>query len=264
MLDIHNHILPGVDDGAKSIEESIEMANIYLKNGIEKIIATPHYIEGNGFNTKEENAKVLEKLRDVFNKEEIDLKVYLGNEIFVSPDIFKYLEEERVATLNDSRYVLIEMPMLDVPVYMENIIYELCLKGYIPIIAHPERNMKIIENPNILFEFVMGGALAQVNLPSLEGKYGEGAKKTGEIILTHNLAHFVGTDAHSPRRRSPDVSRSLIVLKQLVDENKFQELTCLNIEAVLEDKDIFVDEPIKYREEKKSFFSFLKSKISIF
>lgn len=265
MIDIHSHILPGVDDGAQNVEESIDMAKLYLKNGINKVIVTPHYIEGAGSTNFDENKVVLEKLKKVFKEEGLDLELYIGNEIYVTPDTLNHVMEKRAATLNETRYVLIELPMYDMPRYMDSIIYELCLKGYVPIIAHPERNVKIQENPNILYNFIIGGALAQINLPSLEGRYGEASRETGEILLTHNMIHFIGTDAHSPRVRSPRISKSLAVLRDIVDKETFKEITYSNGQALLEDRLISVAEPIEYVEEKKkSFFSFLKSKVGLF
>ncbi len=262
MIDIHSHILPKVDDGAQGMEESIEMAKLYIENGINKVVVTPHYIEGAGSTTFSENKIVLDKLKNVLKEEGLDLELYIGNEIYVTPDTLNHVIEKKAATLNETRYVLIELPMYDMPRYMENIIYELCLKGYVPIIAHPERNIKIQEEPNLLYGFIIGGALAQINLPSLEGRYGEESKETGELLLKHNMIHFIGTDAHSPRVRSPRIEKSLAILKDIVDEDTFKEITYLNGQALLEDKLISVEEPIKYeREKKKGFLSFLKSKI---
>ena len=263
MIDIHSHILPNVDDGAEDIEESIAMARIYLDNGIEKVIATPHYIEGFENSSKDENMIALEKLKEALYKEGLDLDVYIGNEIYTTMDMFALLAEGRVATLNNSRYVLIEFPMLDMPMSTDNIIYELLLKGYVPIIAHPERNRNIIEDPNILYEFINKGALAQLNLPSLEGKYGERIKTTGEILLRHNMIHFVGTDAHSKDRRAPNVKNSLSLLEGIVDSKTFEEITYLNPSKVIEDETFEPSVPIEYKES-GGFFNFIKAKMNIF
>lgn len=258
MIDIHSHILPGVDDGAESIEESIAMSKIYLDNGINKIIATPHYIEGFESVSREKNTEALEILRDALEKNHLNLEVYLGNEIYITMDIFDYIERGIVSTLNNSRYVLIEFPMFDIPLYSENIIYELLLKGYIPIIAHPERNAKIIENPNILYDFIMKGVLAQLNLPSLEGRYGERIKITAEILLKHNMIHFVGTDAHSKDKRAPKVRKGLQILKSLVDDEKYNEITSYNALKILNNEEIKMDCPVKYQED-KAIIKFLKT-----
>src|SRR5699024_5339047 len=262
MIDIHSHILPKVDDGAQGMEESIKMAKLYIENGINKVVVTPHYIEGAGSTTFSENKIILDKLKNVLKEEGLDLELYIGNEIYVTSDTLNYVMDKKAATLNETRYVLIELPMYDMPRYMENIIYELCLKGYVPILAHPERNIKHQQKPTILYGFIMGGALAQINLPSLEGRYGEESKETGELLLKHNMIHFIGTDAHSPRVRSPRIKKSLAILKDIVDEDTFKEITYLNGQALLKDKLISVGEPIKYeREKKKGLLSFLKSKI---
>lgn len=192
IIDVHSHILPKVDDGSEDIGMSIEMAKMYLENGIKKVIATPHYIEGSMDNSLEGNILGLERLKKGLSKEGLELELFLGNEIYVSMDIFKYLDKERVSTLNNTRYVLLELPMYDIPLYMEDLLYEIQLKGLIPIIAHPERNTKIIENPNILYKYIEKGALAQLNLPSLENRYGSQVKSTAVTLLEHNMIHFVG------------------------------------------------------------------------
>lgn len=262
MLDLHTHILPRADDGAKDIDEAIEMARQCVENGIDTIVATPHYIEKDNSSSLVDNMFALDSFKKELEEEKIDLNVYLGNEIYVAPDIVDKLKGKRISTLNNSRYVLMEMPMFDIPIYMENVIYELLIKGYVPIIAHPERNAKIIESPNILYEFISKGALAQLNLPSLEGRYGEKVKRTAEIFITHRMIHFVGTDAHSPRVRSPRVEKGLSILRSLVNEEEYERLTYINGMRAIENKEIFVDAPKKY-EEKKKLFSFLKSKISL-
>ncbi|NLY85017.1 MAG: capsular biosynthesis protein [Tissierellia bacterium] len=254
MIDIHSHILPKVDDGAEDIEMAIEMAKIYLENGIKTVVATPHYFERNIFTAKENTKKILEDLKIELDKEGIDIEILLGNEAYISMDLVKDIEEGYLSTLNGTRYLLVELPMLDIPLYVENVIYELLLKGYVPIIAHPERNAKIIDNPNILYNFIKKGALAQLNLPSLEGKYGEKIRETAEILLNHNMIHFLGTDAHGSIRKSPRVSKALEILKTVVSDDDFHSLTSNNPILLLNDENIRIKEPIKYNA-KKSFLS---------
>lgn len=263
MIDIHSHILPGVDDGAKDLDMSIEMAKIYLKNGIEKVIATPHYIEGTKNKTLDENKEILDKLIKKLKEENVELEVVLGNEVMISLEVLKGIEKERISTLNETRYVLIELPMFDIPLYLEDMIYELLLKGYIPIIAHPERNIKIIENPNILLKYINNGALVQLNLPSLEGKYGSEIKETSEILLKHKMVHFVATDSHRDKKRSPNVSDSLQILKNIVSKKEFENLTYKNPNLLWKDKDIKIESPINY-ENKKNFFNLFMKKIGVF
>ncbi len=257
MIDIHSHILAKIDDGSKSMDMSMEMARIYVKSGISKVIATPHYMEGIYLNSLEERKAKLKDLKENLKKEDIDLKVYLGNEIYVSMNMLDDLEKKKASTLNDSRYVLIELPMHDIPLYVEDMFYELQIKGYVPVIAHPERNTKIVDNPNILYEFIKQGCLTQMNLPSLRGMYGKAAKDTAKIMLEHRMVHFTGVDAHRDEKRSPRVAKALERLGELVSIEDFNDITYLNGKNLLEDKEIKINQPKKYKE-KKSFFGFLR------
>lgn len=249
MIDIHNHIIQGVDDGSKNIDMSLDMARIYLKNGIKEVIATPHYIEKDSLSL-DRNKKALEILRQALKDNDLDLQVYLGNEVYISMDILKDIKEKRVATLNKSRYVLIEFPMNDIPIYTDSVIYDLLLNGYVPIIAHPERYLKVQENPNILFELIKKGALAQLNLPSLEGFYGKKVKETAKILLENKMIHFVGTDAHTNRKRSPEVREALNLLKDMVSASHYKALTEGNAKNIIEDIEFKAHDSVEYKEEK--------------
>lgn len=259
MIDLHSHILPNIDDGSENMAMSLEMARLYVENGISKVIATPHHIEGSTFTSLEKREGLVSKLNKSLVQEGIDLEIFIGNEIYISMNMIQDIENKAASTLNHTRYVLVELPMYDIPMYTEDMIYELQLKGYIPIIAHPERNSKIIENPNIVYGYIQKGALAQLNLPSLAGAYGEEVKRAGEILLRHNLIHFLGTDAHSNRRRSPKLGGALEILKKIVSKEEFEALSYGNGKKLLRDEDIKIKTPIKYKE-KKSFFNLFKRK----
>lgn len=250
MIDIHNHIIQGVDDGSKDLEMSLDMARIYLRNGIKKVIATPHYIEKDSL-ALDRNKKALEILNKELKKNNLDLKVYLGNEVYISMNVLKDIQEERIATLNGSRYVLIEFPMKEIPIYAETVFYELLVNGYIPIIAHPERYIKIQDDPNVLLQFIKKGALAQINIPSLQGFYGKNAKETSRILLEHKMVQFAGTDSHSNRRRSPEVQESLELLRNIVSSREYRYITEENANNILEDITFSPPTPIKYKRKRK-------------
>lgn len=256
MIDIHSHILPGVDDGAKDMEQSLAMAKQYLENGINTVVATPHYIEDSYNKEKDHNEEVLDELREELEKRDIDLRIYLGNEVYLSPKTIDDIEEGRVATLNGSHYVLLELPMYDIPIYFQDIIYALQLKGYKAIIAHPERNSKIMEDPNILYDYIKNGCLAQINLASLEGSYGSRIEETAKILLEHKMIHFFGTDAHSDGSRSPRLSKGFERLKTLVGEESYERIVRVNPDLLLKDEDIEIDEPLKY--EKRKWYHFFR------
>lgn len=253
MIDIHSHILPYVDDGSRDMEMSLKIAQIYVENGFDKVIATPHFMDGISYKTKMELEIGLEALKKELARAGFPLEVYLGNEVYLRPDVIEDIEKDRVSTLNNSRYVLIELPINEIPIYVEDIIYKFQLKGYVPIIAHPERYSKISEDPNILYKYISMGALAQLNLQSLEGFYGSRVKTTAEILLKQNMIHFVGTDSHSNRHRAPNVTESLNILYDLIDEDYYELITESNQELVLSNDPIIITQPMKIENKKRGF-----------
>lgn len=262
MYDIHCHILPRIDDGANSLEEAVEMAIMAKENGIKAIFATPHFIEGAGYSDFPHNKKVLDNLNAELRKRDIDIKIYPGCEVYSAPNLLELLEKEQITTLNSSNYMLVELPMNDIPIYIESMIYNLKLKGITPIIAHPERNTGIIRDPNILRNFILKGALAQLNLPSLLGVYGESVKETARILLDHNMIHFVATDAHRPNKRYYNIEEALNILNDLIGESEFSRITVFNPESIISGINIEADEPKLYKPKKglKKFFGKLFKK----
>ncbi|MFA5524150.1 MAG: CpsB/CapC family capsule biosynthesis tyrosine phosphatase [Tissierellales bacterium] len=262
MIDLHCHILPGVDDGANSLEEAVAMARMAKNNGIFTMFATPHYIEGMGYEDANSVWIILEKLNSELEDRGIDVKIFQGREVYSSPDVLKLLDEGKISTLNKSKYMLIELPMHDIPMYIDTMIYNLRLKGIIPIIAHPERNTKIIEDPNILYNFISKGVLAQLNLPSLLGRYGKRVKRTAEILLKHDMIHFIGTDAHRPSERYYAVNEALIIMNDLIGEEKTSKIVENNSEKIISGNHIDIDEPKLYELERgiKKFFNSLLKK----
>lgn len=258
MIDIHSHMLQNVDDGSVNLAMSIEMAKIYVENGFKGVILTPHYIEGIDNNSRLDNQIKFIELRYELENQDLDIEIYLGHEVLLSLEMVEKLEDGTISTLNDSRYVLVELPMYDIPIYVEDVFYNLQLKGYIPIIAHPERNIKIMEDPNILMKYIKNGALAQLNLPSLDERYGKDVCRNSELLLKHNMIHFVSTDAHTSSRRSPHVKNAIKRLKSLVSEEQFQNLTYKNAELLIEDKDIAIENPIEYKKNRQFFNLFNK------
>ena len=253
MIDIHSHILPGIDDGPKDMATSLDMAKLYVDNGIEKVVATPHYIEGTRHTVHPDIIRsAVESINIELEKYNIPLLVYPGNEIYVRENTLKTIVNDEVLSLNDSDFVLIEFPMNDkFPSFAEEIIYDLRLKGLKPIISHPERCLEIIEDPNKLHSFIEIGALAQLNLPSLSGEYGQDIKRTAIKLIQHNMIHFLGTDAHSNKDRTPDISKALEVLRDYVSQVELEKLRKINPKLLLENKEIVVNKPIKVKEVSK-------------
>lgn len=251
MIDIHSHILPGIDDGPKDMATSLDMAKLYVDNGIEKVVATPHYIEGTRHTVHPDIIRsAVESINIELEKHNIPLVVYPGNEIYVKQNSAKTILNGEVLSLNDSNFVLIEFPMNDrISSFAEEIIYELMDKGLRPIISHPERCVDIIDDPNRLYDFIKMGVLAQLNLPSLSGEYGQDIQRTAIKLVEHDMIHLVGSDAHSNKGRTPNVKKALELLGDYVGEEDLEKLTKINPELLLENKEIVINKPIKIRKE---------------
>ena len=188
MIDIHSHLVYGVDDGSKTIEDTIYMLKEAKKVGFTDIICTPHYMES--------NYEV--PCNEIFNRilnvqkltEEINIKIHQGNEIYANENIIEYIKSKQAMSLNNSRYVLIEFPMQNKPMNIDQVIYLLLQEGKTPIVAHPERYSYVRETPNMLLEYIEQGVLFQTNYGSIIGVYGNEIKETAKKLLTHNMIHF--------------------------------------------------------------------------
>lgn len=202
MIDIHCHILPGVDDGAGSMTESIEMAREATKQGIKKIIAAPHHNNGTFMNKGENIIGAVAYLNGKLKQEQIPVEVLAGQETRVYGELVADLENGTVIQLNQtSGYVFIELPTNHVPQYTTQLLFDMQIKGYIPIIVHPERNHELLENPDKLYRMVKNGALTQITAGSIVGRGGKKVQRFAYQLLACNLTHFVASDAHNLKKR---------------------------------------------------------------
>lgn len=257
MYDMHSHILWGMDDGAESIENSIAMGSIAYNEGVHTVVATPHFrgVEDPQLflSTMDGKIGLLKRSLHVLG---IDIEILRGAEVYMDIDI---LESDYLGSLGlgGSRYILIELPAMEVPHFTPNFMYELQLKGFIPVIAHPERNSAIMEDPNVLFSLVDAGCLSQITAGSLYGLFGSKVKKCAEVLLTHNMAHMLGTDAHSETGgRGPFMGRARDELESILDQDKVQDILYNIPERVLQNEHIEVMPPIWYKKKKRRFFWF--------
>ncbi|GAA0077129.1 tyrosine-protein phosphatase [Clostridium sp. CTA-5] len=254
MIDIHSHIIPGIDDGSKSMEMTLDMLKNAEKEGTTDIIATPHYLleygEANINQVKEHVAKI----NEIIKTNKLNISVYSGQEVYFTENIIKDYMEGNIGTLNDSRYMLIEFSMRKFDENIFDIIYELQIRDIVPIIAHPERYREIIETPSLINKFISEGYLFQVNAGSLEGKFGNRVKKTSEILMENGIYSFIGSDAHNNTNRCTGLRNALNLLgkKQNVLGETFKNNS---VKILLNESVEFSGEKIK---EKKSIFSFLK------
>lgn len=196
MIDIHTHILPGLDDGAQTWEDALNMARAAVAEGITTVIATPHHANGVYLNKAEAVRAQAELFRERLAAEGIPLKVECGQEIRVHDDLLDAWQRNELLTLAGSSYMLIEMPSGRIPSGMRDLIHELKILGLKPIIAHPERNAEAIRHPERLSELLDAGAYAQVTTHSLLGLFGKKIEDAAWSFCKNGLVHLVSSDAH--------------------------------------------------------------------
>ena len=203
LVDIHCHILPGIDDGAQTIEDSLKMARVAVSEGITHILCTPHHNNGTYSNKKEDIIRKVAELQEVLDKERIPLTLFEGQEVRLSADVMKRIAQNEILFTDlDDSYILIEFPTLEVPAYAHRALFELCANGYVPIIVHPERNSQIIKNPNLMIPFIEMGCLAQVTCGSYMGQFGKEIQKVAKGMIEANLVHMIASDAHNTKGRT--------------------------------------------------------------
>lgn len=215
LVDIHCHILPGVDDGSHSKSQSWRMMDLAWENGIRALIATPHYMPEGGHPSPETLRELAEELREYAQIRQYDMEIYEGNEIYYHQDAAELLTQGKILTLAGSRYVLVEFSPADDARYIRNALAELQGAGYEPILAHAERYRSLCRKPYDRIEDLREmGVLIQVNAAAVEGKMGPEEKKTVHSLLKRQWVDFVATDAHSDRRRSHEIGDCIRILQR--------------------------------------------------
>lgn len=240
MIDIHSHILPNIDDGSKTIKESTALIEEAQNVGFTDIISTSHYLEDY---YEADNKKRKELIEEIKSHIDSEIRIHLGNEIYITEDIINLIKENKASTLGSSNYVLFELPMNSNVLYLKEVIFRLIENDYIPIIAHPERYLYVQKDPNMLIELIEMGVLFQANYASIEGYYGKDAQKTVKLLLKNDMIHFLGTDVHRKNTIYKMMTKILSRLEKLIGKEKLYELTTTNPKFVLENKKINIEKP---------------------
>ncbi len=246
MIDIHSHILNGLDDGAKSLEESKAILQKMSKIGVTHIVLTPHFIKGSQFvfdNLEKQDG--LEKLKKILKEEQIPIYLYLGNEIFIDREILSLLKKNALTTLNGSHYLLVEFPVSRPTNDLMDILFFLRSKGFVPIIAHPERYLYFQKHPEKIKEYLKMGCLFQGNLANILGKYGVHAKKLFLYMLKNNQYQFLATDVHHENdilfKKMEKIKHTIV---RITNQKTYERLTIENPLKVLKDEKIKIDNEI--------------------
>jgi protein-tyrosine phosphatase len=257
MFDLHNHCLPGVDDGSRDWDESLAMARIAVADGIEGVVCTPHWVRGSYDNNRDSTLAIVAVFKEKLKEYEIPLKVYPGAEIRLEYDLLPEIESGRILTLNDTgRVVLIELPPEIVPRNLENMLWNLQVQNLTPIISHPERNPALQRDPMRLYRLTEMGILTQVTAASLLGSFGETVRKFTISLLEHRMAHIIATDAHGLGVRSPRLSAAYEKAAKIVGEETASQMVREIPWQVIQGEPVSAPDPVplEVRGSKPSFW----------
>ena len=237
-VDIHCHILPGVDDGAADIAQTQKMLRMAAAEGICEIVTTPHYKMGRNRRnaSKERIAELVQELQRWLADEGINIQLYTGNEILYSYEIDHLLEAQAVCTLADSSYVLVEFSPGDEFTYIKNGVQKILMAGFVPVVAHIERYEVLRKRQEYVEELVEMGAYMQVNASSIIGKAGWSVKRCVVRWIRDELVHIIASDAHDDKKRAPIMNKAAQIVERKFGVHKVMNLFYKNPKAILQGK----------------------------
>jgi protein-tyrosine phosphatase len=256
MIDLHCHILPGLDDGAQSLEDALEIARFAEKDGVEKIVGTPHLYRG-GF-TPEDLGIIEEKrqeLAQALRSNNINVELYAGAEVHIAHNLIEEIKKNREAlVINQSSYMFVEFPSGHVFSGVKNLFFELMSLGINPVIAHPERNSVFVRNPSLLYELTQMGAYSQANSGSFTGVYGMMSQEAVFKFLELGFIHFIASDSHDTKSIPPKLSEAVRKAGEIIGDQDAASLVRDNPQAVLDDGELtYYPHAVDPREKEKSF-----------
>ena len=224
IIDLHSHLIPGVDDGAQGIEDSLKLAKQAVEEGIEHLVLTPHHNNGRYVNHAKEVVEAAEQLQDVLDQEGIPLQVYPSQEIRINEDLIDQLLNRDLLSLDDGgKYYLIEFPTASVPGFSQSIISQLINRGITPVIAHPERNHIFAKDIDLYASYIEMGCLGQLTTSSMAGAFGDFIQEVSINMVERGLVHILASDAHSVDWRPFNTQAGFKVLEEKFESRKVQE-----------------------------------------
>jgi protein-tyrosine phosphatase len=239
MIDIHTHILHSLDDGPKTIEESIELCKIAANDGIKTIVATPHSKDGVYEAKSDEILGKVKELNLKLKEMQIDLEILPGTEVHINGRLAEDIESGEVLTINNGKkFILLEFPFFFVPPVTDKLISGLKSRGIVSIISHAERITPFQKNPKILERLVRSGTLTQITAQSLTGDFGSRERKCAKWLLEHDMVHFIASDVHSLTGRPPILSEALNRAAEIIGEEKAMALVYHNPRQIINGLDI--------------------------
>ena len=275
MIDLHAHILPRLDDGAKSLEESVEMCRISYRDGVRTIVATPHILPGVYKNDRSTILAKTQELSEAVKKFGVGsspactkrfgegrefgvqkgsasthprldaLTILPGADVHFAPNLLQLCENGEIVTVNDDgRSLMVEFDFMSLPYQGEEVLFQLIARGIIPVITHPERNLEIARGPKRYYQMIEMGCLGQVTAMSLTGEFGSKTKRVAEQLLAHRLIHFIASDTHSVNERPPLLSPAVREAEKIVGREEAQKMVTEYPRALLEGRRPDVPKPL--------------------
>lgn len=234
MIDLHSHILPGIDDGAPDLGVALEMARIAVENGVAVQACTPHIFPGLFDNSGPQIRCATQELQRHLDEHGVPLRLMTGADVHIVPNMVNGLQTGEILSLADSRYVLVEPPHHVAPPRLEHVFFELLAAGYVPILTHPERLTWIETRYETLVQLFRAGVWMQLTAGALTGAFGRRPKYWAERMLSEALVHILATDAHGARRRPPDLAAGRAAAAKWLGEEEAEQLVSVRPRAILE------------------------------
>jgi protein-tyrosine phosphatase len=255
MIDLHTHLLPDWDDGAADIAEAERMIELAREDGISQIALTPHVFRATKHGTDGRGLKT--RIRTFIKKSKpFEVVLYPGAEVHVHPEMIAQIKACDL-TVNGSNFVFIEFPADHVPGGATNLIYQMMLEGLIPIISHPERNAELARSPEVLYELIKQGAIAQITSMSLTGGFGPQVRAAAENFLRHGLGHLIASDAHNATTRPPRLAEAVELTALIVGSKKAEAMVTTVPAAILKNEEIpDLGDPVYPAKKNRRLFSF--------
>jgi len=257
VIDLHTHILPGVDDGAETLEDALAMARVAHDDGISTIVATPHRNPWSYRADRADAERRLEDVRQACRANGIEIRLLLGGEAYIAPDLADQVRGGLALTINGGRFLLVEWPYDQYPGYSEQVIFDLQVRGIVPIVAHAERYRIVQRDPSYLARLIERGVLVQVTASSLLGEFGPEIQKVTETLVTCGLAHLIASDSHAVDRRPPVLSAARDRAAALIGEVRARAMVTDVPRHVIDDE--LVELPPPTLRKPQPFWAFWRS-----
>lgn len=240
MFDIHTHVLPAIDDGPQTVEEALDIIGTLVHEGITNIVATPHYNDSYPHVSASEVRERVEILQRVVHEKGLKVHLWPGHEVSLDADTQEALTSRNASTINGGPYVLLELSKHEFPIFIGSIVSRLCANGFFPVIAHAERYLPVLHDPEVLVPLVEAGAVLQITASSFVGFFGQKVRQTAEVLMRRNLAHVIASDAHAVAVRAPRFVEGLRAAEQIVGSQRVREMVLYVPQAIVQGKSISV------------------------